>query len=285
MSWQATYNQWRQIGHGYLPIRDEVYAHPELYPLYQWADGRDLKKIGLRWGWTLLPVMVYCMKPDAQIAFKDYYDPASPIWIYHEGTASTPTWDGGVVQETTLDTACGNTTVFLLGSTEVTRSQTSRLVTYISNWRVLTPQICAYVTVPHELPDGITATIQRITELPITIQASILGNAEKAVGIRAAIRDQPELAPGIVAAAAKTDELPAGIITTIQNDTQLNPWIRTAIKGETELEVSIATFIVVSRKDTIRLEMENLGPQEFAHRAVPNWASRVKDYRTDSLGS
>jgi len=284
MGWQTCYT--KTIGQMHY-INEWIEGHPSDYPYGLWVDASSLAaRMTAMWGSTYPPFDVYRIYAsgyhDYQVAFRSH-DADSPVWVYCDDPDDTPNW-GGAIQSSTTD-SCGNYEIYLLGSPETTRSQTSRLITYISNWRELAPQICAYICNPHDLNDGITASIQAEQELPITVQAAILGNADKAVGIRAAIRDQPELAPGITAAAAKTDELADGLTATVQSDVQLNPWIRTAILGETQLEVSIATFIVVSRKDTIRLEMENLGPQEFAHRTVPNWASRVKDYRTDSLGS
>jgi hypothetical protein len=195
----------------------------------------------------------------------------------------TPDWAGGGLIE--LAPPCSNWSAEYFKVGYVTRSQTAYIRGAIAGDRDKAASIIVAAAKLGELPDGITASVQGSPELPITLNAAIQGNTEKPLGIRSAIRAEVELAPGIVAAAAKTDELADGLTASVQGNPQLNEWIRTAIKGETQKVVSIATYIVVTRKDKIRLEMENLGPQEFAHRYVPNWASKTKDYRTDSLGS
>lgn len=286
MSWETTYNQWRSAD--WTTVKDYIYMNRAYYPSYSWADGYDLARtFAARWGRTfpseLGPVWVYRMESDRQIAFKDYYDKSSAVWIYTEIAGDAPNWDGPVTSS--LTASCGNYSVYLIGSPEITRSQTSGLKSAILGERSLAPHIIANVTHAENLFDTIKAAIQAERDLPISVQVSIKGTSESPTRIRAAIRDLVELVPRIVAAAAKTDELPDGITATIAGNPLVYPWIAAAIKGETEKGVNIVTYIVVNRAHRIYLEMENLVPQEFDLRSTPNDPSEVRDWRAGSIGS
>jgi len=194
----------------------------------------------------------------------------------------TPNWAGaGLVA---VSPPCSNWYSQLYMVTEVTRSQTSALRAAVQDTRELSPRIRATVAKTSELPDAITASIQGNPEAPIRLHAAVRGEASRDIGIKAAVRTERGLVPGIEAAVAKTDELPITILATVQGYTQLDIRTRAAIKGEAQKSVGIIANVVVSRVPQIYLEMENLVPQELDLRSTPNWPSKVKDWRKDSIG-
>jgi hypothetical protein len=88
----------------------------------------------------------------------------------------------------------------------------------------------------------------------------------------------------VEAAVAKTDELPITILATVQGNTQLPIRTRATIKGEALKSVGIIANVVFNRIPQIYFEMENLVPRELDLRSTPNWPSKVKDWRKDSIG-
>jgi len=167
---------------------------------------------------------------------------------------------------------------------EVTRSQTSGLKAAIQDGREKISGIRATVARTGQLADAITASVQAQRDAPVTLQAAVQGTVTRNIPIKAAVRTERDLASGIEAAVARTAELPVSIQTAIQGCSQLPICTRAAIRGEAQMSVGIIANVVVSRAPQIYLEMENLVPQEFDLRGTPNWPSRVKDWRAESLG-
>jgi hypothetical protein len=196
----------------------------------------------------------------------------------------TPNW-GGISSLVSISPPCSNwCTALYQVPEEVTRSQTSGLKAAIQDGREIKPGIRATVARTGELADAITASIQAYRDAPVTLQAAVRGTVTRSIPIKAAVRTERDLAPGIEAAVARTAELPVSIQAAIQGCTQLPIRTRAAIRGEAQMSVGIIANVVVSRAPQIYLEMENLVPQEFDLRSTPNWPSRVKDWRAESLG-
>ncbi len=194
----------------------------------------------------------------------------------------TPNWAGcDLVQ---ITPPCRNWRSDLYMETESTRSQTYGIQAAVRSDRDLQTGIVSAVAKNGQLGDEILAAIQGQPELLVTLKAAICGDAEKEPRIRAAIRKERDLQTGIVSAVAKTDQLEDNIKVAIRGNPHLDIRTRAAIKGEAQASVTIVAYIQVKRVDRIKLEMENLVPQELDIRSVPNWSSQVKDWRKESLG-
>jgi hypothetical protein len=197
----------------------------------------------------------------------------------------TPNW-GNTSSMISIAPPCANwyTDLYEVPA-EVMRSQTSGLQAAIQGIRERDISIISAVAKEDSEDIGILAAVQAELELPITIQAAIKGARERSLPIRAAIRSECIVEPDIIAAVAKEDSEDIGILATIQGERFVYDNLKAAILGEAERTVGITAVVVKSRADKILLEMENLWPQELDLRSTPNWASRTKDYRKDSLGS
>jgi hypothetical protein len=217
------------------------------------------------------PGLAYVYSIKANVIYICCYDGDTPNWV-------------GAGYAFSVAPPCSNWLTDEYGVEAITRSQTSGMRSAIMAERSLPGSIISALAKTKELSGGISASLQTELELPDSLYTAIQGDVDQPVGVRASIMAQLELPDGIISALAKTDELPDGIKAAIRGNTQSNSWIRTAIWGETEKEVGIVANIVISRKDTILLEMENLIPQEMDIRSTPNWRSRVKDYRKTPFG-
>ena len=197
----------------------------------------------------------------------------------------TPNW-GSAANLVSISPPCANWSSALCEvPNQVTRSQTYGIEAAVRGNPERATRIRAAVAKTDYLDCGISATVSGIPELPVTMRAAISGDAALSVPTRAAIRAERLLEPSIVAAVGKAFDLDTGISATIQGNPERPCHMRAAIKGTAEKSVGIKAFVVKSRVENILIEMENLWPQEFDLRSTPNWASRVKDYRKDSLGT
>lgn len=233
----------------------------------------------------------YKIPPDnhhyRQIAMKPAVDYPAKGWkkgvIYIIVRAGdTPNWAGASL--IAIAPPCSNWGAYLYEATAQTRDQSWGLNAAIRANRDKAVGLKALVALTDALPCSIKAALAGNPELEADISAYIQGNPERAHKLKAAIQEGQELPLGLVCAVAAPFDLPTGISATIQG----NPWehchLKAAIKGETETSVGIVAYVVKSRLDTILLEMENLWPQELDLRSTPNWRSRVKDWRTATLG-
>lgn len=193
-----------------------------------------------------------------------------------------PNW-GTIASLVAISPPCGNWNSLLYETTEYIRSQTWGLLAAIQAEREKVCSIIAAVAMTGQLSLGVLATIQAQPELPLGLKAAVLGERSRDLPIRAAIRAERILEPSIMAAVGKDFELPAGITATVQGDVEVHCHLKAAVLGETEKSVGIVAYVVKSREQAILLEMENLGPQDLDFRSVPNWPSKVKDYRKSSL--
>lgn len=195
----------------------------------------------------------------------------------------TPNW-GSISSLVSISPPCANwNTALYQGTEELTRSQTSGLKAAIQDGREKCSGVRATVARTGELVDSITASVQAHRNASVILQAAVRGTVARSIPIKAAVRTERTLAPDIEAAIAKTDQLPITIRAAVRGHTQLPIRTRAAIKGEAKKSVGIVAYVVVSRVPQIYLEMENLVPQEFDLRGTPNWPSKVKDWRAESL--
>jgi len=194
--------------------------------------------------------------------------------------------DWGTVTGAGLSSGCGNFVLYTLDTppSTQTRSQTWGLNAAIQADREKAAGIKAYVALTDELPLGLYAAIAGNPSDDVGISAYIQGDTETPIRMRAAIKQDQELPLGLVGAVAAPFDLPLGLYAAIAGNPDEHCHIKAAILGETEISVGIVAYVVKSRIDTIILEMENLFPQELDLRSTPNWRSRVKDWRTDTLG-
>ena len=206
-----------------------------------------------------------------------YYLVASP--------GDTPNW-GTRSSTITVSPPCGNWwTSFFEVSLLITRSQTSTLNAAVQGNRDLSVGIKASVVQTSDLVDSITAAVQGYRQSPpIILRAGVQGNISRDVLINAAVAQQRDLAPSIKAAVAKDSDLPINIQAAVCGNPQINIRTRAAVRGEAQKSSGIIAYVVVSRGPQIYLEMENLVPQEFDLRSTPNWSSKIKDWRKDTLG-
>jgi hypothetical protein len=127
------------------------------------------------------------------------------------------------------------------------------------------------------------AAIRGDRQKPISVKSAIRGDRNMDSPVRSAIRAELVIEHDTSAAVAKDFSLELDHIAAVRG----NPWVyvhqRAAIKGEAETYVNAVAYIVKSRKEAIMLEMENLWPQAFDLRSVPNWSSDTRDYRKDPL--
>jgi hypothetical protein len=221
--------------------------------------------------------------PETRTSPQGYTVKADVIYILTYET-DTPNW-GTASSLVAISPPCGNWLSSLYEVTnEVQRSQTVGLLAAIQAEIDKTCGIIAAVAKTGQLNIGILANIQGSPQLPLGLKAAIRADTSRYLPIRAAIRAERLLEPSIIAAVGKDFELPAGITATIQGNPQIHCHLKAAVLGETEKTVGIVAYVVKSREQAILLEMENLGPQDLDLRSVPNWPSKVKDYRKSSLG-
>lgn len=143
----------------------------------------------------------------------------------------------------------------------------------------------AAIAKANDLSPTIKAAIAGNPSLEFGALAAIRGNPERSLKIRASVMGGPELALAINAAIAVDVDLTPKIQAAIQGNPTMEVGQKAAIKGDAERTFTISTLILKNREEAILLEMENVWPQECDLRSTPNWPSRVKDYRRDSLGA
>jgi hypothetical protein len=195
----------------------------------------------------------------------------------------TPNW-GTSSRLVAISPPCGNWVSNLYETpNEVMRSQTFGILAAIQGEREKIARVLAAVAKTGELASTVQAAVMAQLDLPIEMHAAVMGERERALPMRAAVRTERLLESTVEAAVGKDFDLTSTILAAVQGNPHLRHGMRAAVKGEAEKTVGISAFVVNSRVDHIYLEFENLWPQEMDIR-VPNWASRVKDYRKDSIG-
>lgn len=194
----------------------------------------------------------------------------------------TPNW-GTNSTLVAIGPPCGNWHSNLYETHEVTRSQTFGILAAVRAERQKIAKVRAAVAKTGELECTVQAAVMAQLDLPIEMHVAVMGERERALFMRAAVRTERLLESTVEAAVGKDFSLPSIMEATVQGNVHLHHGMRVAVRGETQKFVGITAFVVKSRADHIYLEFENLLPQEMDLRGVPNWPSRVKDYRKDAI--
>jgi len=209
---------------------------------------------------------------------------ADRIYVLTEEDDS-PNW-GGIADLVAISPPCSNWESNVYYFTHTVRSQTSGLNAYVRAHVSKTINILATIAKTDQLDDAVTASVQGQRDAPVAIQAAIKGEVTlNNPLIKAAVCKERNLEPGIEAAVAGDVNLNPSVCAWVVGNPKLDIRNRAAVSGQAEKRVGITAHVVVSRVEQIYLEMENLVPQELALTSTPNWASRVKDWRKEKLGS
>jgi len=176
--------------------------------------------------------------------------------------------------------ACGNPVDFYKTAS---RSQTYQQRAAVQAERAKTYKTRAAVATNQSLPCTQRGAIQGNSSLSCAQKAAVEGEVSKAVKQRAAVRTELLLEYTQQGAVAATFELPVVARATVQGNPRLNYRQRAAIKGEAEVTCIQRAFVVKDRTEAIRLEMENLVPQQY-YQKITNSPSTVKDWRKSQLG-
>lgn len=195
--------------------------------------------------------------------------------------ASTPCHNP-TVAEVRVTTTVDDYVVYRTLWTE--RSQTIEMELAIRADRTLESSVETAIAKTGVLELSTVSAVQANLDLEFDMDAVIQGDADRLFLARAAVRTERTLEDLIVSAVATEFGDTVDVETAIQGNPFETVRIDAAILGETELEVTIRTTIVKDRTEAIMLELENTWPQEFYFVSIPNWRSRAKDYRTDSIG-
>jgi hypothetical protein len=150
--------------------------------------------------------------------------------------------------------------------------------------RSLSVGLDALIAQIEELTLSVAATFQKTYSLSIGIDAAIAYNFIKNFAIRTAIKTDRSLTPGLYAAIAEDHELEISMLATLQRTGLMYSPCRAAIQGETAMQSGFTAYIMQSRKEAIKLEIEGITIQEFALNSIQNWPSSPKDYRRDTIG-
>lgn len=250
---------------------------PDRTWVYRGTYSGYMLPVGVHYWWYKIPADAH---HKIQIARK-FAENGKLIYIYTYPN-DTPNWAGATLVE--IGPPCSNWSSDVYMFTWFTRDQTWGLNAAIQAKREKPLGLLAVIALNPELSPKISATISADLVLDTGISAYISGNPERSIRMFAAICKGQELPLGLVSAIATQFDLPTGISATINGNPDKHCHIKAAIKGETETSVGIVAYVVKSRIDTILLEMENLFPQECDLRSTPNWRSKVKDWRKDTLG-
>ena len=209
---------------------------------------------------------------------------ADRIYVLTEEDDS-PNW-GGIADLVAISPPCSNWESNVYYFTHTVRSQTSGLNAYVRAQISKTINILATIAKTDQMADAITASVQGQPEEQIGIQSAVKGEVTlNNPVIKTSIAKEMEFAPGIEAAVSGDVNLNPSICAWAVGNPKLDIRYRAAVSGQAEKRVGITAHVVVSRVEQIYLEMENLVPQELALTSTPNWASRVKDWRKEKLGS
>lgn len=197
----------------------------------------------------------------------------------------------------------------------VLRSQFSQITSFIKGVREKKSRLLAYVVIPptairnqtagiktairtdqgsrSRIRSAIAKTFIMNTNVITAVRTSrvvssktitaIQTNRDRSTNIRSAVRTLREVECTLVSAIGKDFDLESKVTATVQGNPIKAVRYRGALKGEAQTTSQITAFVVLSRAEKIMLEMENLYPQEFDMRSVPNWASEFKDWRKSKL--
>lgn len=194
----------------------------------------------------------------------------------------TPNW--GDFSTIHISTPCANWKSDVYVVPGVTRTQSVVMESAIQATRDLESSMVSAIAKTGLLELDMEAIVAGNFAIELDMDAAIRGDADRTFLARAAVRDERTLEESVVSAVATEFGDTVDIETAIQGNPFETVRIDAAILGETELEVTIKTTIVKDRTEAIMLELENTWPQEFYFVSIPNWRSRTKDYRTDSIG-
>jgi hypothetical protein len=194
----------------------------------------------------------------------------------------TPNW-GNSSQLVGLSPPCGNWISKVYAAEDVTRSQTYGLDAAVEGTRSLKYRIRASIAFCGQLNPKIEATVQGSPEVLINHKVAVQGCSQRSGLIKTAVRGEIELGYRQVTAVSKEFEHSMSIDATVQGNTRRWYVQKGAVKGEAEKTVGISALVVKSRLHWIYLEFENFWPQEFDLRGIPNWPSKVKDWRRSRL--
>lgn len=269
---------WWQSDFAQLPYSTWFWVHIDAKPHFPEGDywiqripADDAHREQLAY-WT--PVDIYS---GSNVYFK-----ANTLYILTD-RKDTPNW-GGTSNFVQIAAPCGNWGFFNYQSNEQERNQTYGSRAAVLGTRESIISIKALLVMMGEIACSVASSIQSTRDAETDICAAVLATREITYPIRAAIRVQRSLTSGTKAAVARDFSISYDINAAVQGSPRIIYGQRTAIRGEAQATIRMTAMVMKSRVNTIYLEMENLWPQELDLRSTPNWPSRVKDYRKDSLG-
>lgn len=196
--------------------------------------------------------------------------------------SDTPNW-GSTDNFVEISPPCGNWYSDVYRLLENTRDQTVKATTAISAQRARSYRACSAVAKISTEQVSAYAALQAIRERPVEALAAIQATPERQIHIRSAVRIENQSEVSAVSAVAIDFEANSKADAVIRGNPIAYVYCRCAIKGDTQTRYSAKAFVVLSRADKILLEMENLWPQEFDLRSVPNAPSEFRNWRNVSL--
>lgn len=195
----------------------------------------------------------------------------------------TPNW-GSAATIINIGPPCSNWKSYLYTVPYTVRTQSWEILAAVQADRTLESSVETAIAKTGLLELSAVSAVQANFDIELDMDAVIQGDADQTFLARAAVRTERTLEDSIVSAVATEFGDTVDVETAIQGNPFETVRIDAAILGETEIEVTIKTTIVKDRTEAIMLELENTWPQEFHFVSIPNWRSRAKDYRIDSIG-
>lgn len=196
----------------------------------------------------------------------------------------TPNWGNSTLVN--IGPPCGNwrsNMYKVIPPTAIIRNQTAGIKTAIRTDQGSRSRIRSAIAKTFIMNTNVITAVRTSRVVSSKTITAIQTNRDRSTNIRSAVRVVREVECTLVSAIGKDFDLESKVTATVQGNPIKAVRYRGALKGEAQTTSQITAFVVLSRAEKIMLEMENLYPQEFDMRSVPNWASEFKDWRKSKL--
>lgn len=193
----------------------------------------------------------------------------------------TPNWGNSTLVN--IGPPCGNWRSNMYKVITAIRNQTAGIKTAIRTDQGSRSRIRSAIAKTFIMNTNVITAVRTSRVVSSKTITAIQTNRDRSTNIRSAVRVVREVECTLVSAIGKDFDLESKVTATVQGNPIKAVRYRGALKGEAQTTSQITAFVVLSRAEKIMLEMENLYPQEFDMRSVPNWASEFKDWRKSKL--
>lgn len=193
-----------------------------------------------------------------------------------------PRWGDGT-EFVLLGSYCANINQDLYGQVETTRTQSWAMDAAVQADRSRSFQTDAMAALTKSEEFGAVAVCHGDRAEPFGATAVCRGDTEKAFWARSIVRGERLVELETIAALANDFNEGFDVISAVAGDASAPVTVCAAVRGEQQVSFQTVACAVLDRTDAIKLEMENLWPQEYANESVPNWPSKARHWGREPL--